>query len=81
MKNTKGLITQAFVMMDSHAYTDGDIFGLFWKYDNIHDNQVEWYKSEIQRMNKENEKINKKNEPVIMVENLQKTVFQRNFTV
>lgn len=64
VKNSKGFITQAFVLMDSHAYTGGDIFGMFWKYDNIHDNQVEWYKSEIQRMNKENEKINKKSEPV-----------------
>ncbi len=64
VKNSKGLITQAFVLMDSLSYTDGDIFGIFWKYDNIHQNQVDWYKSEIQRMNKENEKINKKSEPV-----------------
>lgn len=64
VKNSKGLITQAFVLIDSLSYTDGDIFGIFWKYDNIHQNQVDWYKSEIQRMNKENEKINKKSEPV-----------------
>lgn len=54
VKNSKGLITQACILMDSHAYTDGDVLGIFWKYDNIHDNQVEWYKSEIERMNKEN---------------------------
>lgn len=54
VKNSKGLITQAFILMDSHAYTDGDILGIQWKYDNIHDNQVEWYRSEIERMNKEN---------------------------
>ncbi len=57
VKNSKGIITQAFVMLDSHSYTDGDILGILWKYDNIHDNQVEWYKSEIKRMNEENLKI------------------------
>ena len=57
VKNTKGLITQAFIMMDSHSYTDGDVFGMFWKYDNIHQNQVEWYKAEVERMNKENKAI------------------------
>lgn len=56
VKNTKGIITQAFVMMDSHSYTDGDYFGIFWKYDNIHQNQVDWYRAEIQRMNSENNK-------------------------
>ena len=57
VKNTKGIITQAFVMMDSHSYTDGDYFGVFWKYDNIHQNQVDWYKTEIQRMNNENSRV------------------------
>ncbi len=54
VKNSKGIITQACVLLDSHSYTEGDIFGLWWKYDNIHANQVEWYKNEILRMNKEN---------------------------
>lgn len=54
VKNSKGVITQALFMIDSHSYTDGDYFGLFWKYDNIHENQVEWYKAEVERMNKEN---------------------------
>ena len=54
VKNSKGIITQAFVMMDSHSYTDGDIFGAMWKYDNIHQNQVDWYESEIKRLNNEN---------------------------
>ncbi len=54
VKNSDGIITQAFIMMDSHSYTDGDILGIQWKYDNIHDNQVEWYESEILRMNSEN---------------------------
>ena len=51
VKNTEGLITQELVFMDSHSYTDGDIFGIFWKYDNIHDNQVEWYRQTVQKLN------------------------------
>ncbi len=57
VKNSKGIITQALIMLDSHAYTDGDIFGIQWKYDNIHKNQVEWYKTEIERMNAENSAV------------------------
>lgn len=57
VKNTNGIITQAFIMLDSHSYTDGDIFGIFWKYDNIHANQVKWYRSEIARMNNENKVV------------------------
>lgn len=64
VKNSDGVITQAFIMMDSHSYTDGDVFGIFWKYDNIHDNQVEWYKAEIERMNEENKKLTNKDETV-----------------
>ncbi len=55
VKNSQNIISQAFVMLDSHSYTDGDILGIAWKYDNIHDNQVEWYKNEIIAMNKANE--------------------------
>lgn len=54
VKNTNGIITQAFVMIDSNSYIKTDFWGLLGKYDNIHDNQVEWYKSEIEKMNKEN---------------------------
>ena len=54
VKNTKGIITQAFVMIDSNAYIKSDVFGLMGQYDNIHDDQVEWYKAQIEEMNKEN---------------------------
>ncbi len=54
VKNSLGIITQAFIMLDSHSYTDGDYFGIWWKYDNIHQNQVDWYESEVRRMNEEN---------------------------
>ncbi len=54
VKNSEGIVTQAFVMLDSHSYTDGDYFGIQWKYDNIHQNQIDWYKSEIQKMSDKN---------------------------
>ncbi len=47
VKNTKGEFVQELVFIDSHSYTDGDIFGIFWKYDNVHQNQVDWYEKKI----------------------------------
>ena len=59
--NSKGIITQGLVMIDSLSYVD-DRMITSWKgtYDNIHDNQVEWYEAEIKRMNAENKAIDKK---------------------
>ncbi len=54
VENTQGKLTQALFLFDSHSYTDHDYFGIFWKYDNIHENQVEWYKQNILEMQKEN---------------------------
>lgn len=55
VKNSDGIITQAFVMIDSQAYVKNDIItSIRGHYDNIHENQVEWYEAEIKRMNKEN---------------------------
>lgn len=46
--NSDGFITRSIYTIDSHSYVDGDIFGLFWKYDNIHENQIEWYKNTVE---------------------------------
>lgn len=54
VKNSDGVITQAFIVLDSHTYTDGDYFGIMWKYDNVHQNQVDWYKTKIEAMNAAN---------------------------
>ena len=55
VKNSKGIITQAMVMIDSQAYIkDNIIESIKGTYDNIHPNQVEWYENEINRMNAEN---------------------------
>ncbi len=54
VKNSKGEITQTFFVFDSHAYTDGDYFGIMWKYDAIHKNQVEWYEKTVKEFTDEN---------------------------
>ena len=46
--NSSGIITRSIFTMDSHSYVDDDIFGLMWKYDNIHENQIEWYKKTVE---------------------------------
>ncbi|MBQ4626625.1 MAG: metallophosphoesterase, partial [Clostridia bacterium] len=54
VKNSQGKITQELIFIDSHSYTDGDIFGIFWKYDNVHQNQVDWYEERILEAKKNN---------------------------
>ena len=48
VKNSLGLVTSSFVMIDSNAYTDKDVLGLGWDYDNIHDDQIEWYRQNVE---------------------------------
>ncbi len=60
VKNTDGIITQAFVLTDSQAYVkDNIIESIKGTYDNIHPNQVQWYEAEISRMNEENKAVDK----------------------
>ena len=58
VKGTDGVVTQAIVTLDSHSYTDGDVIGIMWKYDNIHQNQVDWYANKIAKINTDNRAIN-----------------------
>lgn len=44
---SNGVITRSLFTVDSHSYVDGDFFGIMWKYDNIHDNQIEWYRETV----------------------------------
>ena len=61
VKNSDGIITQAMVLIDSQDYVKRDIItSILGTYDNIHPNQVEWYESEIKRMNEENASAIKK---------------------
>ncbi len=65
VKNSEGVITQGLIMIDSQAYVDDSILtSIKGTYDNIHDNQVEWYEAEILRMNEENKKIDEKADTV-----------------
>lgn len=65
VKNTKGVITQAIVLIDSQAYlNDSIIESIKGTYDNIHANQVDWYEKEINRMNEENKQYGDENAPV-----------------
>lgn len=54
VKNTAGKITQSLIMLDSHAYLKGNMPGTSWKYDCIHENQVEWYEDRIMELTEEN---------------------------
>lgn len=49
VRNSDGTLNQALFMIDSNAYTGEGLN----KYDYIHDDQVNWYKEQILRLNKE----------------------------
>lgn len=53
IRNSQGIITQSLFLFDSHSYTDR--FGIKGEYDNIHQNQIDWYSSSVNALNKENE--------------------------
>ena len=47
VKNSDGIITRTLILLDSHAYLPEDKLGLGEKYDNIHEDQIEWYKNTV----------------------------------
>ena len=53
VKNSAGIITQTLYMMDTHSYVEGFIDA----YDGLHQNQIDWYASEVNRMNNLNKAI------------------------
>lgn len=57
VKNSQGIVKNAYFMFDSHDYTDGDILGIQWKYDNIHENQIQWYKDTVLSIDAKNKAI------------------------
>ncbi len=42
-------VVQDLVLLDSHSYTDNDYFGMMWKYDNIHQSQIDWYADNLDK--------------------------------
>ena len=58
VKNSQGIITQSIFTIDSNAYVgDGLIDMLAWAYDNIHEDQVEWYKTTVESNKEYNKKL------------------------
>lgn len=57
VKNTQGIITQTIYIFDSHSYMGGDVLGIMQNYDSIHENQVEWYKETLGKLNAGNDKV------------------------
>ena len=57
VKNSDGIVTNAYFLFDSNTYTDGDLLGIFWKYDNIHDDQIAWYKENVLAIDRANKEI------------------------
>lgn len=57
VKNSHGIITQSLIMMDTNSYTDEDPLGINWIYDNIHEDQIGWYKDTISELNAYNDAI------------------------
>ena len=57
VKNSQGLITKSLFMMDSNSYTDDDPLGISWVYDNIHEDQIQWYKDTVTLFNKYNKSV------------------------
>ncbi len=58
VKNSQGIITQSIFTIDSHAYTGTGLIDIIkMDYDNIHENQIEWYKTTVENNNKYNREL------------------------
>lgn len=54
IKNSTGEIIRSFFIFDSHAYPKNNPLGIKWEYDNIHQNQIDWYSRKIDEITKIN---------------------------
>ena len=58
VKNSAGIITQSIFTIDSHAYTGTGLVDIIkMDYDNIHENQIEWYKTTLENNSKYNREL------------------------
>lgn len=58
VKNSQGIITQSIFAIDSNAYTGETLIEtIAWEYDNIHEDQVKWYKSVVEKNNEYNKNL------------------------
>lgn len=58
VKNSQGIVKNALFCIDSNDYTEGSMLGIDGDYDNIHENQIEWYKSKVNEIDASNKAIN-----------------------
>lgn len=56
IKNEDGSINNAIVLLDSNMYVANGLASFYSGFDNIHDDQIEWYKEEIAKL-KQNGKL------------------------
>ncbi|MGN0771245.1 MAG: metallophosphoesterase family protein [Christensenellales bacterium] len=62
IKNSQGLVTQALFTMDSNAYmsdkpSDAILAVFNSSYDTFHDDQIAWYREEVQKIHSENQAV------------------------
>ena len=57
VKNSDGVITRSLIMLDSHAYREGDKWGFSEEYDNLHADQIEWYKNTVNNLTELNKQV------------------------
>lgn len=57
VKNSAGLITESFYMIDTHSYTDKDPLGLKWDYDYVKEDQIAWYADKVEAHKTANAKV------------------------
>lgn len=58
VKSSDGIIKNALFCIDSNDYKKDDLLGITGSYDNIHDNQIEWYKAKINEIDAYNKVLN-----------------------
>ena len=64
VKNSRGIVTRSLIIIDTNTYTDEDPLGFNWVYDNIHEDQIEWYRENIKKINAYNKSIDESAETV-----------------
>lgn len=64
VRNSAGLVTRSIIVIDTNSYTDEDVLGFNWIYDNIHEDQIEWYRNTIESLNAYNKSIDENAECV-----------------
>lgn len=57
LKNSNGLITKSFIILDSGSYTEDDPLGIKWDYECMDESQVKWYKETVEKYSAYNEGI------------------------